>query len=567
MEPSAASRDRSETLARAPVGPRAKRLSVLIAGAGPTGLTLANCLSAYGLDFEIVDSKSGPSRDSKALAVNLLSRYCLALIHRGSSLGAEGCHVRRLNVFWKNQRLNPIDFRGLDFPFGTFVTQPQALTERELIAALPEPAGVAWRTELVAVEDRGAFVRARLRDPSGRLVERDYDFVIGCEGKNSVVREAIGGKLEGWDYPMHFLLGDFPLAWGKPTDQAYYYVFEDTFFVIVPVSASHWRVVVKRDGPFDASVLVQPADIIEPAERYLGKDLFAGPPSWISGAPFYMRTANTLGRERMFICGDAAHLFSPIGGTGMNTGMQDAFDLAWRLAYVAHGYAAPESLLPSYTEERREAIGRVAAATDGATRLIARLDTAPECIAPMLPRLSNRRLIRRELPLRQSGLTQAYDSSSVIRYSESVPGFKPGALYTGMLDLRREIESQLGRAPSALSTLVIAFVSGASLDRRGGELSELVRELGRRQHAPVSGYVVVFDADGPELRAPLRIVLRDAAVARRVGARDGALVAVRPDAIIAFSGELAARGDLFTFLDPWCRVPHAAEGPTVASEP
>ncbi|HET9934504.1 MAG TPA: FAD-dependent monooxygenase, partial [Polyangiaceae bacterium] len=379
--------------------------------------------------------------------------------------------------------------------------------------------------------------------------------------------ESIGAKLEGWDYPMHFLLGDFPLAWDRPSDQAYYYAFEETFFVIVPVSAGYWRVVVKRDGPFDPAAKIEANDIRELAERYLPTGLLAGDPIWLSGAPFYMRMASSLQRGRRFLCGDAAHLFSPIGGTGMNTGMMDAFDLAWRLAYVHHGHSTAEAVLPSYGEERSEAIERGAAAADAATRLIARIERAPERIAPMLPSLRGRRLLRRVFPFQQAGLGLEYSRSSIIRGGNAAGAPRPGTMCLGLLELRRQIEVRTGKRTPLLETSVLIFVAAESLSAREVKLRAWLSDLSRFGGASLGVHIIAIGRKLPA-RSSATLAIDDITTLRRLGARDGAVLAIRPDGIIAFSGGLDDRQALLEHLGRWLVSASAevtAQVPMVAS--
>lgn len=389
--------------------------SVLIVGAGPTGLTLANCLVAYGVPCEVVERRAGPSRDSKALAINVMSQQSLGLVGLRGAVGRNGCVLHRLNVYWQGQRLNPVDFRRLSFPIRSFITQPQSVTEQELLTALVERGGsVHWKTGLCdfETEDDGT-VKATLQSDGAPPKRRSFRYLVGCDGKNSVVRERLGIPFSGLDYPMHFVLGDFPLRWERPADHAHYFVYEDEFFIVAPVAKGLFRVVVKRDGPVPSG-RTSPEEISRVVERHLGPGLFPRPPVWLSRAPFYMRTAARLQQGPVLLSGDSAHLYSPIGGTGMNTGMQDAFNLAWKLAYVLRGYGRSQALLSSYEQERLEVIRQTAAATDASTRLIARLDTELARIEPFLPRLSNRRLVAREIPHRFSGLAQRYTSSPAL---------------------------------------------------------------------------------------------------------------------------------------------------------
>lgn len=515
---------------------------VLVVGAGPTGLTLGLCLRAYGIDFDIVDRKPGPSRESKALAVNPLTVDQLELFGYAGAVGARACRVTRLNTVFEGQRLAPVDLRWLDHDRKSFLTQPQDETERELVRAL-EATGtrVAWGTDVLGVAPGNADgdgVAVTLRGPGDDVASmRTYARVVGCDGKRSLVREALGATLAGDEYPMHFVLGDFELDWEGDPANAYYFVYEDTFFVFAPVSPGKWRVVVKHDGEAPTSA-PDPAAITGPVRRRFGRDIFRAGPSWISQAPLYMKVASRLAAGRLAIAGDAAHLFSPIGGTGMNTGMQDALNLGWKLAFTIRGRARGPALLASYEAERLEAIAATAAATDGITRLIARIDRAPAKAVPFLPSLARRRVLSRLFPEAHSGLA--------LRYAPTAP-FTPtlgatarvGTVCRGLPALLRATGggAHAGGAPFR----VIVRPEGSSASSASRALLAALRD----RSSPFGGAVacLAVGARGEEGTRPDDSAWPVVALApddlRRLGVEVGAARVVRPDGIVSYDGPAA----------------------------
>jgi 2-polyprenyl-6-methoxyphenol hydroxylase-like FAD-dependent oxidoreductase len=386
--------------------------SVLIAGAGPTGLTLAWALRRYGLAPDIIDPKLTIASDSKALALNHLSQYGIAILGGYGVLGRSGCRIRRLNVNHRAQRLAAVDFRYLPGVVRSIVTQPQSVTELELNELLVRSGGAVERgLELVDVEQRGDAAQVTLRDSSGQLVRRRYRYVVGCEGRHSVVRERLGAQLELTDYAAHMVLGDFELDDRSPRDQVYYHAFDQTLFVIVPISGTVSRVVGLFEGAapdLDEAV----ARLQRAVAASLGAGFLRRGPFWRSRAQLCRGVADRLRRGSLFIAGDAAHLFVPLGGTGMNTGIGDALNLAWKLAYACLGCRDAELVLQSYEQERLPLIRQLAEATDYTMRLAGGRD--PGLAAPILPTLSNRGAFRTTFPLRYSGLGQRYAPSALI---------------------------------------------------------------------------------------------------------------------------------------------------------
>lgn len=376
---------------------------VLIVGAGPTGLTLANDLARRGVAFDIVDRKAGPTSDSKGLALNVSSQYGLKLIGVRTPVGERGMSISRLNLHWQNARYSSVNFAHVRGAIQSLVTQPQAVTENELISALLHvDVRVKWCHRVTNITDTASGVSVETESPAGELQTQQYDYVVGCDGKHSVVRKHLDIAFDGFDYDMHFTLGDFDIDFPFGKHEVQYFVYPDTFFILVPIAKGRWRVVVKFSGAVpDEPPSVEDMNAV--LARYFGKRFKLGAPAWISRAPFYNRVAQNIHKNRCFLAGDAAHLFSPIGGTGMNTGMQDAFNLGWKLAAVITGQSDAQ-LLDTYQLERLPAIQEAAASSDTSTQLICKPDNTNRLIQLMAPRFVNRTFLKKVLPSAHSGL-------------------------------------------------------------------------------------------------------------------------------------------------------------------
>jgi 2-polyprenyl-6-methoxyphenol hydroxylase-like FAD-dependent oxidoreductase len=520
---------------------------VLIVGAGPTGLVLANALAAYGVPFCIVDQKSGPNRDSKGLALNIGSQFGLELIGLGGSVGARGCAVRRLNVLWQGRRLNPIDFRHLGLPWGHFITQPQANTETELVEALARRGiAVQWDTQLVDLAEGPDSVTATLADAGTARRRQDFGYVVGCDGKHSLVRQAMGAELSGHDHDMYFALGDFAFDWRLDPGQVYYHVHEETFFLFVPIGDGVWRVVVKHDGAMPRTDLAV-SEITDVLRRYLGDVALPETARWMSRAAFYTRVSSHLNRRRLFIAGDAAHLFVPIGGTGMNTGIQDALNLAWRLALAARGLAHA-SLLDGYEAERLPVIAATAAATDRSLRLIARLDSTPAALAELMPTMANRRAIRHTLPERHAGVNLSYAPAMPPSNHAVAKSHPEGRWCFGLPQLR----ALAGRPSGDLALLAVLRLD----DVPDGDGLLALQAMCRTWRACGGTlHLQCLATDAPVVRAlgsmlaDMPVALADAALLTRCGLnRSGDLLVLRPDGIVALSRSTDAPLALDAFM-------------------
>lgn len=383
--------------------------TVLIVGAGPTGMVLALQLIRYGVSVRLIEKKQIRSMGSKALSINPLTLHILNDLDVADSIVAQGHKTQRLNVVFENKRLVGIDFSKLAQRYPYFIMLPQPETEKVLERKL-ETCGcrVEYGNALTRVTLSDEAVTAETTCATGRYEVRKYDYVVGCDGARSTVRAGLGFQFTGHDYGMHFILADVRIDWPGSHDEVFYFINSTAFFILVPLPRGYHRVVVKVDGPIHAQEEKPRLDDIQRIIRTCGiQDLLIRDPIWISRAPFYNRIATSNQLDRIFLAGDAFHLFSPIGGFGMNTGIGDAFNLGWKLGYVINGWA-DVNLLTSYPAERMLVAQRLLEITDKSTSLMARLNrhsAADE--AQYLPRMANRKVLRR-LIYTSSGMAQTY---------------------------------------------------------------------------------------------------------------------------------------------------------------
>jgi 2-polyprenyl-6-methoxyphenol hydroxylase-like FAD-dependent oxidoreductase len=326
---------------------------VLIAGAGPTGLTLALELARHGITPRIVDQAAAPSDKSRALVVQPRSMELLARNGLAEPLLAQARRALEIEILVDRTPAAQLGFADLEldteFRFLTFVSQAE--TERVLADGLRRAGVAVERTvELAALSGDGERVRATLRTPRGEE-SVDARFLVGCDGAHSVVRHAAGMRFEGAAYPQEFLLADVRAA-GMPDDGKLRFLLGKHGLVVVfPLRDGAIRLVVSRaDGPdSDAEPTLDDFEALmrdywpEPARLHDAR--------WLARFRLHHRGVDRYRAGRVFVAGDAAHIHSPAGGQGMNTGMQDAANLGWKLALALRGLGG-ERLLDSYHDER-----------------------------------------------------------------------------------------------------------------------------------------------------------------------------------------------------------------------
>jgi 2-polyprenyl-6-methoxyphenol hydroxylase-like FAD-dependent oxidoreductase len=327
---------------------------VLIAGAGPVGMTLANELARYGVPVRIVDP--APERTDKSKALVLWSRSLELLDQAGYAepFLAAGVPAHGAQISDGRDIVARITLDGIKSRYAYALMIPQSDTERVLEEQLAKRGVKVERTvslESFTVEnDR---VRGVLRKANGQSEEVEADWLAGCDGAHSVVRHGLGLAFEGTTQPSDWYLADGHITGLEPHDQLHIYWHRDGILAFFPIREGRWRVIADLGTAKDATRHADPtlAEMQALLTHRSSQPLVIEDAYWLAAFRINERKVSHYGKGRAFLAGDAAHIHSPAGGQGMNTGMQDAFNLAWKLALVIHGVCRP-SLLDSYSPER-----------------------------------------------------------------------------------------------------------------------------------------------------------------------------------------------------------------------
>ncbi|MEU8461165.1 FAD-dependent monooxygenase [Streptomyces sp. NPDC029003] len=337
-----------------------QRPRVLIVGGGPVGMVLACELLAHGVRADVISKLRRQSPHSRA---TILWPRVLELLDRvgvGRKLVDNGHYFDQMNYYSQKKRIGLIRFdrlRGAGYPFA--ITLPQWRTEEileEHLALLG--ATIDYDTAFLDGTQRPDGVECRLRLPTGESQTRTYDYVVGADGYKSTVREAFGFRFAGRTLRTRLAITDAEILGETTSSEAAYYLTRTGNMVLAPLGDGVFRVGASvpddylGDTPDRAFFETLLAERV-PGKRRLGEMRFSG----VFTA--HVRSAGTYGSGRVFLAGDAAHAMSPSGAQGLNTGIQDAVNLGWKLAGVVRGDYRPH-LLESYDAERRPAVDAVA---------------------------------------------------------------------------------------------------------------------------------------------------------------------------------------------------------------
>jgi len=317
-------------------------------------MTLASELARYGVPVRIIDKAAQRTDKSKALVV--WSRT-LELLDRGGGSAPfvdAGFKAEAVNFIAGDKVMGRVSMEGVQSSYPYALMLPQSETERLLEERLHDlGVDVERRVELATFKSGADGVEAVLRHADGHEEAVSADWLVGCDGAHSAVRHGLGAAFAGETLNSDWMLADVHMTgYPCPDSEASVYWHRDGVFVIFPISPGRYRVIA--DLP-PAGAEHPPAPTLEQVQAIMDRrgpsGLKAFDPIWLAGFRINGRKVASYRWGRVFLAGDAAHVHSPAGGQGMNTGMQDAFNLAWKLALVVRE-TCDEHLLDSYSPER-----------------------------------------------------------------------------------------------------------------------------------------------------------------------------------------------------------------------
>jgi 2-polyprenyl-6-methoxyphenol hydroxylase-like FAD-dependent oxidoreductase len=350
---------------------------VLVVGAGPTGMTAALELSRMKVPVRLIDKVTHPATTSRALAVHARTLELMAQRGIAERMLAAGIKGNATTIYSDGKVLGRVDLNRIQSPFNYALLIPQSETERILREQLEaQSVPIEFGTELVAISqesehDEHGSVRAILKRSDGGLEDLEAAYVIASEGAHSLVRNTLGLAFQGKSLPHVYALADLHLEAALPEDELSIFVPVQGLLAVFPIGNKRFRVIAIENKDEEVSQGTPSLEYMQalwnrsshiPARLY---DML-----WSSQFRINSRMVDHLSRGRIFFGGDSAHIHSPAGGQGMNTGIQDMVNLGWKLALVYKGLA-PSKLLGTYETERlpviRTLVGRTESATDAMT--------------------------------------------------------------------------------------------------------------------------------------------------------------------------------------------------------
>lgn len=488
--------------------------AVLVVGAGPVGLVAAAELARRGVPVRIVDKLAQPTDESRAIAVHARSLDMLARMGVADALIATGVKANSMQLYSGRDRLVRVPLDSVDAAYPFSLNTPQTETERVLGEHLASLGVTVERgVELTALSQDGDTVHTSLHHPDGTVEEFDVAWVVGADGAHSTVRHLVGGKLEGTFVGERFLLGDVEVVHDYDDDSMYTFFSPDGPVLFMPMRNGRARVMAEVHDAPGTPMNMHPtiAELQSVIDARVGGIRLIRP-HWMTSFELHHAQISRYRWGRVFLVGDTAHIHSPAGGQGMNTGMQDAFNLAWKLAAVCTGQGG-DALLDTYQAERYPVAKNMIEFTERLSKAGTLTGPAQHIRNAVLKALSHVGAVPRLMAHVTAEVNIAYPESAL-----SIGRAPRGARITagqhfpflGDEDLNKHVTSSWG-AGHTVVTVAAGHTPGA------GTAGQQV--LIADTDAPVPGYDVVI-AD------PQRIA------AHRLGLTDGGRVVVRPDTYI-----------------------------------
>jgi 2-polyprenyl-6-methoxyphenol hydroxylase-like FAD-dependent oxidoreductase len=524
-------------------------LQALVIGAGPTGMTAAMELKRMGVDVRLVEHAAQPSTTSRALAVQARTLELFAQRGMLQSMLDKGNPTSRVTVFGDGKQLFQMDFahNGTDFPYMLMI--PQSDTEQVLRDELAK-LGVAIEWEVayaaLAVINPEGPVAVTLRHKDGRVEEVQTEYLIDCEGAHSVTRTTLGLEFAGKTRSENYVLGDVHSDGGPSEKELTIFSSEHGFLGMFPMQGGRFRLIAShplsesKDGTEPTLEDIQA--IYDQRSHIPGRfhDMV-----WSSYFRINSRMIHQLSKGRIFLGGDAAHIHSPAGGQGMNTGIQDMVNLGWKLAMVIQGKASPK-LLDTYTADRVPVIEGVLEGTEGLTDAIGTqsgvVRFALEHLAPWLTSTNvvqtnaTRRMSQVLFDYRKSPLSKTVHAGGSLHAGDRVPNLP-------VIRIGDDAETLSSAEPQRLQGLLRTDALTLLL-MNAGEDHALHGEL-REKLAAWNGIVHLE-----------RIIAQDdhAETYEELFGKKPSVVLVRPDGYAAFVGGRDSVPALADYLSNWFQV-------------
>jgi 2-polyprenyl-6-methoxyphenol hydroxylase-like FAD-dependent oxidoreductase len=491
---------------------------VVIVGAGPVGLVAACELARRGVNIRVIDKLAEPTNESRAIAVMARSLDMFDRMGIRDELATTGVKSTSMRLMSGDSELAKVTFGGVDSAFPYTLLTAQTETERVLAEHLTGLGVTVDRgVTLTDLDQDDDAVHLTLQRSDGSTEQVDTPWVIGTDGAHSAVRHMVGTKLQGTFAGERFILGDCDAEHHMDAESMYTVFSPAGTVVMMPMRAGRARLMAQIHDTPGTPLNLHPtqSDLQRILDERVGGITITNS-HWLTCFEIHHGQVPAYRHGRVFLAGDAAHIHSPAGGQGMNTGMQDAFNLAWKLAAVIRGEGG-QALLDSYHAERHPVAEKVIAFSSNLTKAGTVRGGARVVRNAILRVVSSIPAVGEKMASVVEEIGVGYQDSPVVLTTARHVKIDAGQHLPHIDD--PELQKQLSRACGADNPghTIVTVTAGKPAPAAGpaGQMQVLIAS----DDTPVGGYdSVIADPDG--------------LVAKRYGLRDGGRVVVRPDGYI-----------------------------------
>jgi 2-polyprenyl-6-methoxyphenol hydroxylase-like FAD-dependent oxidoreductase len=516
-----------------------------IVGAGPVGLTLACILQMNGQSFRIYEQEIQKQKISKAFAIHARTLELFRTIGVDEEILKEGRAIRKMNLYAEKNRLGTVDFSHLQSEFDYFVSIPQYRLEEILYDRLKLLGGnVDWGNTVVAIEKNSVTeekIILGIENKTQKNTAATHRYVVASDGAHSPVRKILGVKFSGDTYDSEFLVVDARIQWKGNNYEAHTFLSKHGYLMVMPFPGLKHRVVTDiPTGYFKQPPTLDNVHALLHSKGF--NDIQLTQPDWISATRYHKRLSDKFRIGNVFLAGDACHIHSPIGGLGLNTGIQDAFNLGWKLSTVLSGEASPQ-LLDTYEIERREIAQQVLANTDAMTKRFADKNPIKLFVRKfIMPLAFSSPKVQKKLTSSASGIAVGYEQLKTVFPSKFAGKLLPGQRLPDPL-----VHSQgtLKRLHRVLDTNKYSLLLFADNHVSTTTIATLPALLGGYMAPPVIFTLLTSESISTN---PKSLVIDNKARSELLKGNEG-IVLVRADGYVAYTAEKIDRSELKQVLD------------------
>ncbi len=519
--------------------------AVLVVGGGPVGLLMGIQLQRFGIAHRLIEKRLERQPFSKAFAIHSRSLEVFEDIGVLVQVLERAARVKVMNIYSNKKRLINYNFGLLDVPYAFAASIPQNIVEEILEAHYVKLGGRIERgVELISLTQDEKSAKVVLAEQNGRHNPLEFSWVVGCDGGQSHVREQLGVPFEGSVYDRPYIIADGTLTWNGDHSSGHVFTAGDGYMMLFPLPQGRHRVVIDcKDHALQTADLT--SELVNQRLRERGfEDVVFSNPVWLSITTFQHRMAKHYRIGRAFLAGDACHVHSPIGGQGLNTGLQDAYNLSWKIAHVVN-LGGSDALLESYQEERRPVAETVLIKTSQQMRMLNMKNPLLRVLRnALVPRIAMSRGFQLKVMGQAAGFQVSYRPSRLTARNDSTKTLAPtaglrmldGALSDRQGENRRVFELMKGTHYS----LLLFDGAGSSAETLLLRQSSQLHKLHGHKKDFLQTYRIVTTPDQPATNTVGVELFHDngAALHRMLDANNGGLFLVRPDGYIALKAGL-----------------------------